>query len=489
MPSIELYISGVLADISADSSIPLSFQVNDIADLKDRQSTYSNSIKLPKTANNCLIWGNAQSDAFTQTQPYRRLPCLLVIDGSQLIINGSIQLLRSNDSFECQIISGLVGIADKLTVKTYDKYRNAYSLSDAKLIDLDWSDIADFTPTIDYIASNQAMFPAIDFGGTLSNTSVINSTYLRPGVYLSQIMDRIQKYTGYQFLGGASYVAGLNDFIPFGEISLKDRFGQDYKEDNQPISFAQNLPDFTLKDILKDYMQRYFLTPFVDNYKMTVTFKSYDDIYNNIPNAYDWTKKFVNGGNEDTFSFSSYAQTNNLSFVASEDDVERGNSFFNVDNTTLQPSKDILTSIYAGAVNIKAIGNYDVASIPAFNTPPQGYNSPFNIDLKPRIVKILGAPGTFSLTDGQQQRSLNNGISYGYFAGWTYYLTNYGQGLLKLLNKCRVCKRNAVLNVTDVQNIDYFTPVFDRRESKYYYINKIDSYIAGKAVAVTLVRL
>jgi hypothetical protein len=42
---LQLFINDQPADLSDNTPIALTFQVNDLADLKDRQSTFSNSLK------------------------------------------------------------------------------------------------------------------------------------------------------------------------------------------------------------------------------------------------------------------------------------------------------------------------------------------------------------------------------------------------------------------------------------------------------------
>ena len=48
----ELYINGNYIELGEASKIGVTFQVNDIANLANRQGTFSNEFKVPKTKNN-----------------------------------------------------------------------------------------------------------------------------------------------------------------------------------------------------------------------------------------------------------------------------------------------------------------------------------------------------------------------------------------------------------------------------------------------------
>lgn len=493
----QLYINGVLADLSGDALIAITYQVNNLAELKDRQSTYSNSIKLPMTSNNKNIWGQAQADAFTQQQPYQLLDCKLIQNGIEVILNGVIKLLSVSDTFECQITYGLTGLADALKKKTYDVQGYVTNIEDAKLVDLDWSDIPSFSWDTPTIVASQAyegvLWPVVDYGDTLTNTSTINATYLRPAIYYTQIFERIERFTGYSFSGGASYAAGFTDIIPFSANVLNDYLGTPTFYEGVPVGVSTNLPDITLKDLLKDYMQRYFLTPIVDNYKKTVVFRSFDEVYENKANAKDWTGKFVNGGRSDTFSIGDYAQLNRMLFTK---DSQSDNSYlsddgrFYIANETLDSDKDLVTSIFAASKNIEKLGNIQVASIRKFaETPLPNFGTPFEIETETRVLHIGNAVfGTFNfegLTDNQNASF----IQVGRFRTYADYINNWGTGFLRLLDRARMITRYAVLTELDVKDFDFFTPVYDANDGQYYYVNQILNFIPGKQTQLSLIRM
>jgi hypothetical protein len=482
MPNFnQLFLNDNPVDLPDSEAMGITYQVNDLATLADRQSTFSNTIKLPKTQRNRKELGFADSDAFTQIQPYRILSARLEQSGIQTIPNGNFSLLRVNNNFEGQITFGYIGFLDKLKTRTTDG-----SLKDTKLSDLDWSDIPNFFRTLDNIVDSQSgvgvLWPVVDYGGTLTASAVINASYLRPGVYFSQIFERIERYTGYKLLGGRAWTTGFNDFIPFSQTELARR--PDFS-----IRMEDNMPNFTVKEFLKDYMQRYFLTPVVDNFLNTVTFRSFDELYANINNAKDWTKKFLNDGREDSFSLTGYAQNNNLLFTE-DSQVAHGDGVILIDDTTLPFTKDIMTSIWTPSTNIpNLVGGHTISQIRKFESSPlPNFGTDFTIDTKPRILRIQSANGIYGFQDASTTQYTSTGVKIGYFYDWSYYIANFGQGLLKMLTKTRIITRYANLTPLDVKDFDFFTPIYDALEGKYYYVNKISNFTGGRT-SVSLVRL
>jgi hypothetical protein len=110
MNGYELHIQGTdgwkQADLGGEIPV-MNYQVNDIAELKDRQAEYSQALKLPKTPNNVRIFEHAGCFDIVTGFPYRRHNCRIYCDERTVAGDGSLLLLQKvSDTFECQIISG-----------------------------------------------------------------------------------------------------------------------------------------------------------------------------------------------------------------------------------------------------------------------------------------------------------------------------------------------------------------------------------------------
>ena len=64
MDQLQLYINDQLVDLSEDSPIALSFQINNLADVRNQQGNTSNQFKIPLTQCNRQILGFPDNVAF-----------------------------------------------------------------------------------------------------------------------------------------------------------------------------------------------------------------------------------------------------------------------------------------------------------------------------------------------------------------------------------------------------------------------------------------
>lgn len=91
------------------------FQINDLNDLKDRQTSYSQALALPITPNNCRVFGFANDFQARSASPYTTHRCAWYEDGIQVIgTNYRLELLSVSDTFNCQIVSNLLGLFETL---------------------------------------------------------------------------------------------------------------------------------------------------------------------------------------------------------------------------------------------------------------------------------------------------------------------------------------------------------------------------------------
>ena len=108
------------ADMGNDTPV-MNYQVNDLAQLQNRNANWSHTIKLPFTNTNCRIFEllnlfDAKSDL-----PYSMHDCRLYRDGFDLAGKGSKIILKSvSQFFECQIISGIADFFTTLKDKTFE---------------------------------------------------------------------------------------------------------------------------------------------------------------------------------------------------------------------------------------------------------------------------------------------------------------------------------------------------------------------------------
>lgn len=98
-----------------DTKPAITFQSNDIADMQNRKASFSQSIILPPSEKNCLIFGFAHSPQVISETPYRKHDCRLFFKSFEIFGEGSFLILMSTlNSFEVQLLSGVADLFDSL---------------------------------------------------------------------------------------------------------------------------------------------------------------------------------------------------------------------------------------------------------------------------------------------------------------------------------------------------------------------------------------
>ena len=209
MVNVRLYINGELADLKPKTVVALTLQVNNIAELVDRQASYTNKIALPKTKQNNRIFGNTNTLQVSSTIPYTKLNVQLIQDGVE-VVNG-------------------IGVLDSITPTDYQFviYSNAVDfftiIKERELNDLDLSayyhDRADY---LNYITTTDGwVYPVIDYGLLPDSGSTIDSDYLYPAFYLHTLIKEIIEQAGFTYTGDVFTDVGfLSEVIPFTNDEL-----------------------------------------------------------------------------------------------------------------------------------------------------------------------------------------------------------------------------------------------------------------------------
>src|SRR5476651_845104 len=107
MTNLQLYINDRLVDLSDDSPVALTFQINNLAEVKNQQGNTSNQFKLPLTQRNRRILGFPDEVAFTNNNPYTQYQAKIIQDGLELIPYGIGELNSiDQDTASITILSG-----------------------------------------------------------------------------------------------------------------------------------------------------------------------------------------------------------------------------------------------------------------------------------------------------------------------------------------------------------------------------------------------
>lgn len=210
----ELYIEGQRIELF-DRSVSQNFQVNDLADLKDRRGDYTNTIKAPRSPQNISVLDYLGLSGSVSRAPYRKLRVQYSIDGIELISNGYAKINTIDDFIEIVIYSGNISLKETLGVK--------------KLNELNYSDLNHYLNQETYINSfsntKGYIYGLGDFGvNAPSGTVAIQNQ--APSVFVSTLVNKIFTESGYTYSGDIFNTKSFKDEV----IPIAKGFTSSYVE-------------------------------------------------------------------------------------------------------------------------------------------------------------------------------------------------------------------------------------------------------------------
>jgi hypothetical protein len=206
MNDIQLFINDQLVDLSDDSPIALTFQINNLAEVQNQQGNTSNQFKLPLTQRNRQILGFPDDVAFCSNLPYTQYPAKLMQDGLEIIPYGIGELSGiDQDTASITILSGNVDFFDAIDGKLYDMGDSTSQWSNYGK-SLVWQPY-DHAWTFDNVVHSQKetdgwIYPVVDYGTFTDDLAQsINTNYLRPGFFIKTAIDLLVQSAGYKATG------------------------------------------------------------------------------------------------------------------------------------------------------------------------------------------------------------------------------------------------------------------------------------------------
>lgn len=195
MATKRLVINQGEVEMYDSAPIALTYQVNNIAELKDRQANYSNTFQVPATHNNIRYLCFTNEVASINAAMYRRLPATYTED-EQILIDGFAIIESSNYQeeggfFTISLFSGIYEffevIIGEATLKNYDwsNYDTELSLTNVFALNA---------------ANGEITFPLINFGA-YNKLNPVDIRYQYPCLKLSAVVDTIMEKSGYTLEG------------------------------------------------------------------------------------------------------------------------------------------------------------------------------------------------------------------------------------------------------------------------------------------------
>jgi hypothetical protein len=116
--ALRLYIGDTLCDMDDAEIVPINKQVNDIAQMQDRNSDFTASFKIRKTRAMRALFELSGEVGAAPDFPYQRQECRLVQDNIEIITGGILVLDRVTDQYyNVSIVSGNVNFFNVIAAK------------------------------------------------------------------------------------------------------------------------------------------------------------------------------------------------------------------------------------------------------------------------------------------------------------------------------------------------------------------------------------
>lgn len=191
---IDIWIGGLKWDLYSDTNIKQTLQVNDIAQVKDRQASFTNAFTSPKTPNNIQIANGLGISSDTSRFPYEKRSCQIKIEGFDLVTKGWVNITETDDEYKIFVYSGIVQFFKAIENKTIGN-------------DLDLSEI-NHEKTISVVKASQLnpffKYLIADYNGKTHygvDDSIVNIDYLVPSANIKYLWDKIFETFGFAYTG------------------------------------------------------------------------------------------------------------------------------------------------------------------------------------------------------------------------------------------------------------------------------------------------
>lgn len=196
----ELYINGQLIEMPENLRAAMTFQINDIAELKNRQANYSNTFKIPKTLNNRKVLGSLEDITLQNRVPYETATARLISDGVEIVGEGLANIKSAGDDYSITLFSGNIDFFEIIKGK---KLKDL----DLSTWDIDWDSTtlqSKLTNNIQsnafmpYLATGNNMFPEDRFVNAMDR-NVYWLTATPFVVYVKNLFNKVFEEAGISY--------------------------------------------------------------------------------------------------------------------------------------------------------------------------------------------------------------------------------------------------------------------------------------------------
>lgn len=276
-------------------------------------------------------------------------------------------------------------------------------------------------------------------------------------------------------------------------VSVKNEVTSHYR---QTIDFKYNLPKVLQKDFLTAIMQQYGLL-----YRLDINnryeFITIDDLLNGKAGISDLSYNY-NSESSETYRIGSYGKLNDFTYRYYSKDLLGENyadALFPIDIDDLNNKSEVVGS------NIEACGDYltlqaagKIASIHVYEKSEDYYKIKENNELK--TVLLNRTVGLYLIlyddnTSIYRYIDTDELVPFVKFAPlhWQVLMEEYYPSFIKLVQKPVKKNVSIMFNSMDIYFLNMFKIIYLEQYQSYFYLNKINNFIAGKPSDCEIIKI
>lgn len=183
-----LYLNKILVDLKG-KSLTRKIQIGDVGDIASRKSTFSYTLKLPRTTNTVRMLDMLGVPSNTSRKPFELVSADYIVDGIPLVLNGFGKIRSSDSDIEINIFDGVKDLSERLKGK--------------KISDLPLSDLDHILTTQQYINSfshtEGYIYGLANYGLGLSTSVKVEKQ--APSIFIHTLFRKIFESNGLNLIG------------------------------------------------------------------------------------------------------------------------------------------------------------------------------------------------------------------------------------------------------------------------------------------------
>ena len=189
-----IIVGGKTLQLEDKDIINLNIQINDISNISTRNSSYSNTINVPKNSHNQEILDMVGVMGSTTRYPYQKIPCKYFREGIAIINNGYLQITDITDKyFKVVLYDGIIELSQALDNK---------KLTDLNALVQYNHTLSETVYTNSFSNTSGYIYCVADYGVNRPTYTVVYPLeYQVPSLYVHSLIDDILTEAGFTYEG------------------------------------------------------------------------------------------------------------------------------------------------------------------------------------------------------------------------------------------------------------------------------------------------